>query len=58
MVGFDKHSAPTYCGEHSYRYNSLDATYETLKYTKAKECSDCPLANEGICQQVYKVRIT
>src|SRR5690606_27386852 len=22
------------------------------------ECKDCPLANEGICQKVYKVKIT
>lgn len=23
-----------------------------------KECKDCPLANDGLCQKVYKVRIT
>lgn len=44
--------------EHSYRYDSYDAKYETLKYTQPKECVDCPLANEGICQKVYKVKIT
>lgn len=43
--------------EHSYRYDSFDAKYETLKYTKPKECKDCPLAN-GICQKVYKIKIT
>ncbi len=57
-IGFDKHFAPTCFREHSYRYDSFDAKYETLKYTKPKECSDCPLANEGICQKVYKVKIT
>jgi hypothetical protein len=57
-VGFDKHFAPTCFQEHSYRYDSFDAKYETLKYTNPKECSDCPLANEGICQKVYKVKIT
>jgi transposase len=57
-IGFDKYFAPTCFREHSYRYDSFDAKYETLKYTRPKECSDCPLANEGICQKVYKVKIT
>ncbi|PWA12480.1 IS1182 family transposase [Pueribacillus theae] len=57
-IGFDKHFAPTCFREHSYRYDSFDPKYETLKYTQPKECKDCPLANEGICQKVYKVKIT
>ncbi|MFD1849672.1 IS1182 family transposase [Oceanobacillus bengalensis] len=57
-IGFDKYFAPTCFREHSYRYDSFDAKYETLKYTRPKECNDCPLANEGICQKVYKVKIT
>ena len=32
--------------------------YETLKYTQPKECKDRPLANDDLCQKVYKVRIT
>ena len=56
--GFDKHLAPTFFQEHSYRYDNFDPTYETLKYTHPKECKDCPLANEGICQKIYKVNIT
>lgn len=43
-IGFDKHFAPTCFRELSYRYDSFDAKYETLKYTSPKECSDCPLA--------------
>jgi transposase len=58
LIGFDKHFAPTCFREHSYRYDSFDAKYETLKYTSPKECADCPLANEGICQKVYKVKVT
>src|SRR5699024_7063084 len=58
LIGFDKHFAPTCLREHSYRYDSYDAKYETLKYTQPKECSDCPLANEGICQKVFKMKIT
>ncbi|MCT1902554.1 transposase [Oceanobacillus sojae] len=50
--------APTCLREHSYKYDSFDPKYETLKYTRPKECSDCPLANEGICQKVYKIKIT
>lgn len=57
-LGFDKHFAPTCFREHSYRYDSYDAKYETLKYTRPKECKDCPLANEGICQKVFKLKIT
>lgn len=56
--GFDKHFAPTCFREHSYRYDSFDPKYETLKYTRPKECKDCPLANEGLCQKIYKVKIT
>lgn len=58
LIGFDKHFAPTCFREHSYRYDSYDAKYETLKYTKPKECIDCPLANDGICQKVFKMKIT
>lgn len=57
-IGFDKHFAPTCFREHSYRYDSYDPKYETLKYTHPKECSDCPLAQEGICQKVFKMKIT
>src|SRR5699024_2327953 len=31
---------------------------KTLKYTQPKECIDCPLAQEGICQRVFKMKIT
>src|SRR5690625_1435319 len=57
-IGFDKHFAPTCFREHSYRYDSFDSKYETLKYTSPKECVQCPLATEGICQKVYKIKIT
>src|SRR5690625_2206998 len=57
-IGFDKHFAPTCFREHPYRYDSYDSKYETLKYTQPKECIDCPLANEAICQKVFKMKIT
>lgn len=56
--GYDKHFAPTCVREHSYRYDSYDAKYETLKYTRPKECKDCPLKNDSLCQKIYKVKIT
>ena len=56
-IGFDKHFAPTCVREHSYRYDSYDTKYETLKYTRPSECKECPLANDGLCQKVYKVKI-
>lgn len=58
LEGFDKHFAPTCVREHSYRYDSYDTTYKTLKYTHPKECKDCPLAEDTLCQKVYKVKIT
>jgi len=57
-IGFDQHFAPTCVREHSYRYDSYDAKYETIKYTRPKECVDCPLAHDELCQKVYKVKIT
>ena len=57
LVGFDKNFAPTCVREHSYRYDSFDKRYESLKYTRPKECVDCPLAEDSLCQKVYKIRI-
>lgn len=57
-VGFDSHFAPTCVREHSYRYDSFDARYETLKYTRPKECATCPLASNSLCQKVFKIKIT
>ena len=57
-IGFNQYFAPTCVREHSYRYDSYDAKYETLKYTRPNECKDCPLANDSLCQKVYKKKIT
>src|SRR5699024_2672217 len=57
-IGFNKHFAPTCFREHSYRYDSYDSKYETLKYTSPKECIDCPLATQDICQKVFKMKVT
>jgi hypothetical protein len=42
--------------EHSYRYDSYDAKYETLKYSRPKECATCPLKDDSFCQKVYKIK--
>lgn len=57
-IGFDKYFAPTCVREHSYRYDSYDPIYKTLKYTRPKDCKDCPLAKDSLCQKIYKVKIT
>lgn len=57
MAGYDQHFAPTCVREHSYRYDSYDQKYKSLKYTRPKECEGCPLAQDSLCQKVYKVRI-
>lgn len=58
LVGFDEHFAPTCVREHSYRYDSYDPKYETLKYVSPRECKGCPLAQDSLCQKVYKMKIT
>ena len=58
MEGFDEHFTPTCVREHSYRYDSYDPKYETLKYVRPKECERCPLAHDYLCQKVYKVKVT
>lgn len=57
-IGFDKHFAPTCVREHSYRYDSYDTKYGTLKYTRPIECKECSLARDSLCQKVYKKKVT
>lgn len=56
MIGFDEHFAPTCVLEYSYRYDSFDSKYKTLKYTRPKECATCPLQHDSLCQKTYKIR--
>ncbi|WP_416147930.1 transposase [Salipaludibacillus sp. HK11] len=56
-LGFDKHFAPTCVREHSYRYDSFDKKYQTLKFTQPKECGECPLAHDSLCQKVFKIKM-
>lgn len=58
LEGFDENFAPTCVREHSYRYDSYDPKYETLKYVRPKECEGCPLARDSLCQRVFKMKIT
>lgn len=57
IIGFDQHFAPTCVREHSYRYDSYDKKYKTLKFVRPKECRDCPLAQDSLCQKVYKIKV-
>lgn len=57
IEGFDPYFAPTCVREHSYRYDSYDKKYKTLKYSRPKECIDCPLSADSLCQKIYKVKI-
>lgn len=56
VIGFDEHFAPTCVLEHSYRYDSFDSYYKTLKYTRPKECANCPLQHDSLCQKTFKIR--
>lgn len=58
VIGFDEHFAPTCVREHSYRYDSYDTKYDTLKFTAPKECHTCPLRHDDLCQKVYKIKRT
>lgn len=43
---------------HAYKYDSFDAKYETLKYVRPENsCKSCPLASEGVCQKVRKIKV-
>src|SRR5699024_3877054 len=57
-VAFDRHFAPAWCRENTHRYDSHDSKFETLKYARPKECIDCPLATQDICQKAFKMKIT
>jgi transposase len=57
LLGFDEHFAPTCVWEHSYRYDSFDEKYGTLKYTQPSECKTCPLVHDSLCQKVYKIKM-
>lgn len=56
IVGFDEHFRPTCVREHSYRFDSFDEKYRTLKFTQPKECATCPLRDDSLCQKVFKIR--
>jgi len=55
-IGFDEHFRPTCVREHSYQYDSFDAKYNTLKFTRPKECATCPLREDTLCQKVFKIK--
>ena len=55
-VGFDEYFRPTCVREHSYGYDSFDHQYRTLKFTRPKECSTCPLREDSLCQKIYKIK--
>lgn len=54
--GFNKDFHPICEKGKAYVYDSYDSTYKTLKFTRPKECSNCPLADNG-CQKVYKIKV-
>ncbi|MFD0698747.1 transposase [Paenibacillus sp. GCM10027628] len=54
--GMDGNFSPICQAGHPYRYDSFDSKYETLKYTRPKECEGCPMEHTG-CQKIHKIRI-
>jgi len=54
----DKYFRPKCQEGHSYRYDSYDAQYDTLKYTGPKECNECSLKENNQCQKVFKVKVS
>src|SRR5690606_40378673 len=57
MIGFDEHFAPTCLRDLSYRYDSYDSKYDTLKYVRPMECGGCLLAQDSFCRRVYKIKV-
>lgn len=56
LVGFDEHFRPTCVREHSYCYDSYDEKYQSLKFTRPKECATCPLREDSLCQKILKIK--
>ncbi|WP_431027801.1 transposase [Lysinibacillus sp. LZ02] len=56
ILGFDEHFRPTCVREHSYCYDSFDEKYQSLKFTRPKECATCPLRTDSLCQKVFKIK--
>lgn len=56
IEGKDEHFRPVCKEGHSYVYDSFDEKYETLKFTRPKECEQCPFKEDG-CQKVCKVKV-
>ena len=56
VFGFDQHFRPTCVREHSYCFDSFDDKYKTLKLTRPKECTTCPLRDDSLCQKVFKIK--
>lgn len=54
----DKYFRPKCQNGHSYRYDSHDPQYDTIKYTQPKECRDCPLSENNTCQIVFKIKVS
>lgn len=55
-AGMNLDYTPVCAQGHAYRYDSFDAKYETLKYTRPSECEGCALSGTD-CQKVFKIRI-
>src|SRR5690554_359658 len=56
FIGYDEQFRPTCVREHSYRYDSYDQKYHTLKFTRPIECEPCPLREDSLCQKVFKIK--
>lgn len=56
--GKDKYFRPMCQKGYSYRYDSYNSCYDTLKYTQPKECKECPLKESHTCQRVFKIKVS
>jgi transposase len=54
----DKYFRPLCQKGYSYRYDSYDPRYDTVKYTQPKECKECPLTEGNTCQKVFKIKVS
>ena len=56
LLGFDEHFRPTCVREHSYCTDRFNEKYQSLKFTRPKECATCPLREDSLCQKVLKIK--
>ncbi|MEK0313909.1 transposase [Cohnella sp. 56] len=55
--GYNEQFSPICEKGHAFVYDSFDAQYKRLKFTRPKECATCPLPSKDQCQKIKKIKV-